>query len=103
MPFRFIRKSPTFSITVILTLALAIGANSAVFSAIDAILLRPLPFPDADQLVRVEQYNPKVASPNTYVSPVRLEDWNRLNSTFRQSRATTPKTSQKLPALSPRK
>jgi putative ABC transport system permease protein len=80
--FRFIHKSPTFSITVILTLALAIGANSAVFSAIDAILLRPLPFPDADQLVRLEQYNPKVASPNTFVSPVRLEDWNRLNSTF---------------------
>jgi len=80
--FRFIRKSPTFSITVILTLALAIGANSAVFSAIDAILLRPLPFPDADQLVRLEQYNPKVASPNTFVSPARLEDWNRLNSAF---------------------
>jgi len=43
--FRFIRKSPTFSATVILTLALGIGANSAVFSAIDAILLKPLPFP----------------------------------------------------------
>ncbi len=80
--FRFIRKSPTFSITVILTLALAIGANSAVFSAIDAILLRPLAFPQADQLVRLEQYNPKVSSPNTLTSPVRLEDWNRLNSTF---------------------
>jgi putative ABC transport system permease protein len=80
--FRFIRKSPTFSATVILTLALAIGANSAVFSAIDAILLRPLPFPDADQLMRLDQYNPKVASPTTFVAPVRLEDWNRLNSTF---------------------
>src|ERR1700722_2708333 len=80
--FRFIRKAPTFSITVILTLALAIGANSAVFSAIDAILLRPLPLPDAGQLVRLEQFNPKVASPNTFVSPARLEDWNRLNSTF---------------------
>ncbi len=80
--FRFIRKSPTFSITVILTLALAIGANSAVFSAIDAILLRPLPFPEADQLVRLDQYNPKVSSPNTATAPVRLEEWNRLNSTF---------------------
>src|SRR3984957_9052912 len=80
--FRFIRKSPTFSITVILTLALAIGANSAVFSAINAILLKPLPFPDADQLMRVDQYNPKNPRPFHLVAPVRLEDWNRLNSTF---------------------
>jgi putative ABC transport system permease protein len=80
--FRFIGKSPTFSVTVILTLALAIGANSAVFSAIDAILLKPLPFPQADQLMRVDQYNPKTSSPLHLVAPVRLEDWNRLNSTF---------------------
>ncbi len=80
--FRFIRKSPTFSVTVIVTLALAIGANSAVFSAIDAILLKPLPFPDADQLMRVEQYDPKNPRPFHLVAPVRLEDWNHLNSTF---------------------
>ena len=79
---RFIRKSPTFSATVILTLALAIGANSAVFSAIDAILLRPLPFPEADQLMLVEQHHIKISNPQTHVAPVRLEDWNRLNSTF---------------------
>jgi putative ABC transport system permease protein len=80
--FLFIRKSPTFSVTVILTLALAIGANSAVFSAIDAILLKPLPFPDADQLVRVDQHDPKNPRPLPLVAPIRLEDWNRLNSTF---------------------
>jgi putative ABC transport system permease protein len=80
--FRFIRKSPTFSLAVILTLALAIGANSAVFSAIDAILLKPLPFPQADQLVRVDQYDPKNPRPFNLVAPARLEDWNRLNSTF---------------------
>src|SRR5580692_2589781 len=79
---RFIRKSPTFSITVILTLALAIGANSAVFSAIDAILLRPLPFPGGDQLMQLDQYNPKAQGPKTFVAPIRLEDWNRMNSTF---------------------
>jgi hypothetical protein len=45
--FRFIRKSPSFSAVIIVTLALGIGANSAVFSAIDAILLRPLPFPNS--------------------------------------------------------
>jgi predicted permease len=80
--FRFIRKSPSFSITVILTLALGIGANSAVFSAIDAILLRPLPFPNGDQLMELRQFNPKMQSPRTRLAPVRLEDWNRMNSTF---------------------
>src|SRR6266566_3121097 len=80
--FRFIRKSPSFSITVILTLALGIGANSAVFSAIDAILLRPLPFPNGDQLMELRQYNLKTNSPRTRLAPVRLEDWNRMNSTF---------------------
>lgn len=80
--FRFIRKSPTFSATVILTLALAIGANSAVFSAIDAILLKPLPFPDADQLTLIEQHNVKGSAPLTRVAPIRLDDWNRLNSSF---------------------
>jgi predicted permease len=77
---RALRKSPAFAVTVILTLALGIGANSAVFSAIYAILLRPLPFPDAGRLVVVLQLNPK--SPGGFVAPVRLEEWNRLNTTF---------------------
>ena len=80
--FRFIRKSPSFSLTVILTFALGIGANSAVFSAIDAILLRPLPFPNGDQLMKLSQFHPKVKNPQGEVAPVRLEDWNRMNSTF---------------------
>ena len=79
---RFVRKSPSFSITVILTLAIGIGANSAVFSAIDAILLRPLPFPNGDQLMELRQYNVKVKSPQSRIAPVRIEDWNRMNSTF---------------------
>jgi putative ABC transport system permease protein len=79
---RFIRRSPSFSATVILTLALGIGANSAVFSAIDAVLLRPLPFPHGDQLVDLQQQNLKGDEPNRFVAPVRLEDWNRLNSSF---------------------
>src|SRR6202040_1370211 len=79
---RFIRKSPSFAVTVIATLALAIGANSAVFSAIDAILLLPLPFPNGDQLLRLSQYNTRVKSAQTFVAPARLEDWNRMNSAF---------------------
>lgn len=73
-------KAPGFTVAVVLTLALGIGANSAVFSGIDAVLLRPLPFPDGDRLMRLYQHDPK--NPTTYVAPVRLEDWNRMNSTF---------------------
>ncbi|HEY3937432.1 MAG TPA: ABC transporter permease [Bryobacteraceae bacterium] len=79
---RFIRKSPTFSVAVILTLALGIGGNSAVFSAIDAILLRPLPFPNGDELMVLHQVERKVKGPWSFTAPVRLEDWNRLNKTF---------------------
>ena len=79
---RLIRKSPGFALAVILTLALGIGANSAVFSAINAILLRPLPYPHGDQLMLLEQKMTNMHHPVTFVSPVRLEDWNRMNSTF---------------------
>ncbi len=79
---RFLRKSPTFSLAVILTLALGIGANSAVFSAIDTIILRPLPFPNGDQLVALYQHDSKGRDANRFVAPVRLEDWNRMSSTF---------------------
>src|SRR5439155_6039617 len=73
-------KTPALTATVVLTLALGIGANSAVFSAIYAVLLRPLPFPESDQLVKLAQSHPKIPQP--FVAPVRLEEWNRLNNTF---------------------
>jgi putative ABC transport system permease protein len=80
--WRFLCKSPTFSIAVILTLALAIGANSAVFSAIDAVVLRPLPYPGGDQLAALYQHDAKGRDANHFVAPARLEDWNRMNTTF---------------------
>src|SRR5579871_6266720 len=79
---RALVKTPAFTTVVILTLALGIGANSAVFSAIDAILLKPLPFPEGDQLVKIGQANRNAKTPQTSVAPVRLEDWNRMNTTF---------------------
>ena len=77
---RALAKAPVFTATVVLTLGLGIGANSAVFSAIYAVLLRPLPFPDADRIVKLAENHPKV--PEQTIAPIRLEDWNRLNSTF---------------------
>jgi putative ABC transport system permease protein len=79
---RFMRKAPGFSLAVILTLALGIGANSAVFSAIDAIVLRPLAFPHGDELVRIYQHDVQGRDANTFVAPQRLEDWNHLAGTF---------------------
>jgi putative ABC transport system permease protein len=79
---RFMRKSPSFSLAVILTLALGIGANSAMFSAIDAIVWRPLPFPDGDRIVYIAQQDLRGRNENNLVPPVRLEDWNRRASTL---------------------
>ena len=80
LALRGLTKTPAFTLTVVATLAIGIGANSAVFSAIDAILLRPSPFPNSDRLVKLSQKNPK--NQDAFVAPPRLEDWNRLNSTF---------------------
>jgi predicted permease len=75
-----LRRSPGFTATVLFTLALGIGANSAVFSGIDVILVRPLPYVEPDRLVSVMQTRPEVGATN--LAPVRLEEWNRSNSTF---------------------
>ena len=75
-------RSPGFSLAVILTLALGIGGNTAVFSAVDQLLLRPLPYPDGDQLVTVAES----VGPHSHadVSPANWLDWQRESHTFRR-------------------
>src|SRR5947209_584501 len=79
---RPLARRPGLSATIILTLALAIGANSAIFSAVDAVLLQPLPFPSADRLVAVYERNRALRQATQLVAPGRLEEWNARNHTF---------------------
>ena len=78
--FRKLRTSPTFTLTAIVTLALGIGANTAIFSLVNGVLLRPLPFPHPEQLVRVWSANKGAGRLQSAVSPLDIDDWRAQRS-----------------------
>src|SRR6266403_3368442 len=87
--FRGLLKSPGFSVVAILTLALAIGANTAIFSAIDAVLLHPLPYPDPDRLVTVTENLPHYGLAGLQPSFSEFLEYRRMATCFSEIAAVT--------------
>jgi len=77
---RILAKAPVFSFIAILTLALGIGANTAIFSVFNGVLLKPLPFHDPDQLVSLFEKIPNFD--NGSISYPNFKDWRQMNRTF---------------------
>jgi predicted permease len=77
---RLLKRSPAFTAVAILTLALGIGANTALFSIVNAVLLRPLPYPQSERLVTLRESKPNFATGS--ISFPNFLDWRKDNTTF---------------------
>jgi putative ABC transport system permease protein len=87
---RSLLKHPGFAIMAVITLALGIGANTAIFSVINAVLLRPLPFHDSDQLVTLWERSPKQGYEQNPPAAGNYVDWREQNRTFSQMAIFAP-------------
>ena len=89
---RMLAKTPGFTAVAVLTLALGIGATTAIFSAVYAVLLKPLPFPDAGRLVFVEKKNPPRGWVRNPISPTEILAWREQSGAFEDLAAYTQST-----------
>ena len=87
--FRMLRTSPGFTTIAILTLAIGIGATTAMFSFVDGVLLKPLPYANADRIVRVLEKPPGGPEARNGISTLNFLDWQRENSVFQYMAART--------------
>ena len=77
---RMLLKKPSFTLIAVATLALGIGANTAIFSVVNALLLRPLPFAEAERLVLLSETSP--GTPRNSASYLNYEDWRARAQSF---------------------
>jgi predicted permease len=90
--FRLLRQSPGFTTIAILALALGIGANTAIFSTLDAVLLRPLPYADPDRVVMVWEDASSIGFAHNTPAPANYFDWREQNHVFTDVAATRTRT-----------
>jgi putative ABC transport system permease protein len=79
---RSLRRRPAFLAAAVITLGTGAGITTAIFSLVDTVLIKPLPYPDADRLVTVYESSPSAREKTSLVAPARLEDWQRLTRGF---------------------
>jgi putative ABC transport system permease protein len=79
---RLLRHYPATSLLALATLALGIGANTAIFSVIDTVLLRSLPYPEPDRVVMLQEQRPRESAQPSPVSPADFLDWRSRNTSF---------------------
>jgi putative ABC transport system permease protein len=79
---RALRRTPGFTMVAVLTLALGIGANTAIFSVVNTVLLKPLPYPNAERLVFVWERNTAIGKDRDLAAPPNYQDWKAQNAVF---------------------
>src|ERR1700733_9254077 len=90
--FRGMRKTPGFALTAVLSLALGIGANTAIFTVVHAVLLKPLPFPQPDRLVQIWESQPAKGYFRNVVNPITFLDWHERTHSFEEMAAVSDGT-----------
>src|SRR5262245_12113193 len=89
---RLFRKSPIFTVVAIGTLALGIGANAVIFSVVDAVVIRALPFEEPDRVALIWEDASRAGFPRNTPAPANYYDWRRLSRTFADIAATRGRT-----------
>lgn len=103
---RLLRRFPGFTLTAVIVIAIGIGANSAIFSLVDTLLLRPLPYPQSDRIMKLWEHPPGYA--RNSVAPLNYQDWHDQNQSFVNMAAiaggsrtlSTPNGAERIPGQS---